>query len=187
VPKARARGCETRSAQFANTSPSAAQIRRSCSVLQRRCFKGGASKAVRQRRPLEAIGTKKIHRAGCAFVHDPRERSAFAYCPREPLRPTRAPCSVQGQPNPPTGPKTRPARAKSAHFAHSKLSTFPRSLRAPGEKSVDIPAGAAPPARRACAPRVRAYSEGTGLKARVTLGPNRHAAGACSRFSLSFP
>src|SRR6476661_5882851 len=45
---------------------------------------------------------KKIHRAGCAFVRLSRERSAFrlaasAYCPQERLRPTRAPCSVQGE------------------------------------------------------------------------------------------
>ena len=45
---------------------------------------------------------KKIHRAGCAFVHLSRELSAFrlaasAYCPQERLRPTRAPCSVQGE------------------------------------------------------------------------------------------
>src|SRR6478752_4374049 len=36
----------------------------------------------------------EIHRAGCAFVHLPREPSASAYGPRERLRPTRAPCSV---------------------------------------------------------------------------------------------
>src|SRR5690348_3363865 len=37
----------------------------------------------------------KIHRAGGAFVHLPREPLASAYGPRERLRPTRAPCSVQ--------------------------------------------------------------------------------------------
>jgi hypothetical protein len=36
VPRRHARGAKTRSAQFAKTSLSAAQIRRSCSVLQRR-------------------------------------------------------------------------------------------------------------------------------------------------------
>ena len=39
---------------------------------------------------------KKIHRAGGAFVHRPRWLPACAYGPRERLRPTRAPCSVQG-------------------------------------------------------------------------------------------
>jgi hypothetical protein len=129
VPQAGARGLEARSAQFATTSVSAARIRRSCSVLQR-----GGPLALRR------IGTKKIHRAGCAFVHIPREPSASAYGPRELLRPTRAPCSVQEQPNPPARSRQGLPFAKSAHFAHRKLSTFPRPLRAPGEKSVDISA-----------------------------------------------
>src|SRR4051794_41962505 len=41
--------------------------------------------------------TKKIHRAGCAFVHLPREPSASAYGPSGGLRPTRAPCSVPAE------------------------------------------------------------------------------------------
>ena len=52
----------------------------------RRCIAGAI---------LDDVGPKKIHRAGCAFVHLPREPSASAYGPRERLRPTRAPCSVQ--------------------------------------------------------------------------------------------
>jgi len=43
---------------------------------------------------------QKIHRAGGALVHVPQEPSASAYCPQEPLRPTRAPCSVPEERNP---------------------------------------------------------------------------------------
>jgi hypothetical protein len=50
----------------------------------------GASPATRSCR-----GAKKIHRAGGALVHRPRELSACAYSPRERLRPTHAPYSVQ--------------------------------------------------------------------------------------------
>src|SRR5207248_39658 len=80
---------------------------------------------------------QKIHRAGCAFVHLSREPSASAYCPQERLRSTRAPCSVQERTYPDGQVRSRPACAKSVHFAHSKLSTFPRSFAVPGEKSVE--------------------------------------------------
>ena len=60
-------------------------------VVERGWAGEGASRA----RTVNETGPKKIHRAGCAFVHLPREPSASAYGPRERLRPTRAPCSVQ--------------------------------------------------------------------------------------------
>src|SRR3954464_5991578 len=76
----RSRGPRTPFPQFADTSLWADGISTSCHMLQR----------------------QKIHRAGCAFVRLSRELSAFrlaasAYSPQERLRPTRAPCSVQGE------------------------------------------------------------------------------------------
>jgi hypothetical protein len=68
-------------------------------------------------------GPKKIHRAGGAFVHLPREPSASAYGPRERLRPTRAPCSVQGRTYGLRRRRARAPRAGTAQFADSSSST----------------------------------------------------------------
>jgi hypothetical protein len=51
--------------------------------------RGGRHRAQRE------SAEKKIQRAGGVFVHRPREPSPCGYCPRERLRPTHAPCSLQ--------------------------------------------------------------------------------------------
>src|SRR5476649_1554066 len=94
----------------------------------RRCITRRILLKRRPRAGLPAFWTKKIHRAGCAFVHLPREPSASAYGPRERLRPTRAPCSVLDQRTPDGHGGARPGRPKKALFADAKLSTFPRLL-----------------------------------------------------------
>src|SRR5579885_1083632 len=60
----------------------------------RRCMAAGSLHG----QPARLRPGPKIHRAGGASVHLPREPSASAYGPRERLRPTRAPCSVQEAP-----------------------------------------------------------------------------------------
>src|SRR5581483_6185676 len=82
-------------------------------------------------------GPKKIHRAGCAFVHLPREPSASAYGPRERLRPTHAPCSVQEGSYRAVHTRSRHSQTKSAHFATANVSTFPRRFSAPGDNPVE--------------------------------------------------
>src|SRR5262249_60581659 len=83
-----------------------------------------------RRDPSDTKRTKKIHRAGGAFVHLPREPSASAYGPRERLRSTRAPCSVQEGSYWGDTSRSRRVSRKSAHFAVANLSTSPRSVSA---------------------------------------------------------
>src|SRR3954464_11111576 len=74
-------------------------------------------------RPFGVAGPKKIHRVGCAFVHLPREPSASAYGPRERLRPTRAPCSVQEPTYGAGGGGARVPKSGFAQFARNSVWT----------------------------------------------------------------
>jgi hypothetical protein len=65
--------------------------------------------------------TKKIHRAGGAFVHLSREPSASAYGPQERLRPTRAPCSVQEATYAPRLPAARGFERPLTQFAETSV------------------------------------------------------------------
>ena len=82
------------------------------------------------RRSYRSIRTKKIHRAGCAFVHLPREPSASAYGPRERLRPTRAPCSVQEGRYGVRGRRASRPGAVWLQFAENSVCAAPAAFRA---------------------------------------------------------
>src|SRR5213080_1411357 len=74
-------------------------------------------------RTLVSAGPQKIHRAGGAFVHLSHEPSASAYGPRERLRPTRAPCSVQEGSYDAGGCRARVRRRPRAQFAETSART----------------------------------------------------------------
>src|SRR6185312_11045781 len=63
-------------------------------------------------RRTAGVGPKKMRRVGGVFVHDFRRLSACADRLREPLRPTRAPCSTQVGTY---GVARRRARGRSGH------------------------------------------------------------------------
>ena len=96
--------------QFARNSVWAARTSRSCRALQR--------------------AGPKVHRAGGAFVHLPREPSASAYSPQERLRPTRAPCSVQEPTYAVAGGAARGSARRLAQFADSSVHTGRFAFRA---------------------------------------------------------
>jgi hypothetical protein len=142
VPAAGARGRPARRAQFAKTSPSAARGRRSCCMLQR-------------------IGPKKFTEPVALLSTSPGNLRLPPTAPAScfDLLALRARC--KSKPNRPAGVEARAATAKSAHFAHSELSTFPRFLPRPGDNPVDSPPapGQGRPVRNLPKPRRASTSE----------------------------